>query len=62
MALDVHGMWIPECGLDGCVADQAPDGAVDVLVLVGDRIRTARVHVCAVHRDHLQSSLEPAAA
>lgn len=62
MALDAHGVWIRECGLDGCPADQAPDGIVDVLVLVGTEIRTAQVHVCAVHRDRLQQSLQHAAA
>ena len=62
MALDPHGTWIPECGLDGCTVDRAPDGIVDVMVLVGDQIRTAKVHVCAPHRDRLLRPLLTAAA
>lgn len=62
MGLDRHGRWHPACDLQGCGHDQVDDGVVEVVVLVGDRIRTARIQVCAVHRDQYATHPEPAVA
>lgn len=52
MALDPRtGVWNPLCDIAGCLEDQAADGVVMVDVLVADEIRTARIRVCARHRD-----------
>lgn len=49
MALDAFGHWNPLCGIAGCRQDAAPDGIVEVAVLIAGKIRTARIHVCASH-------------
>lgn len=53
MGLDPFGQWHPLCDLSPCKDDQVDDGQVEVDVFVGGEIRTARIDVCAGHRDEL---------
>jgi hypothetical protein len=58
MGLDHSGVWHPMCDIASCKEDQVDDGLVEVDVLVGTDIRTARINVCAGHRDRLSSRRE----
>lgn len=62
MGLDRSGVWHPLCDLAYCKEDQVDDGIIEVDVFVGTEIRTARIHVCATHRDRLRDVCQPADA
>lgn len=51
MGLDRTGAWHPLCDISSCKEDQVVDGEIEVDVFVDGEFRTARIHVCAMHRD-----------
>ena len=51
MGIDRFGVWHPLCDISSCKAEQVVDGEVEVDVFVDGKFRTARIHVCATHRD-----------